>query len=743
MKVLLSWLRDFVDVPGTAEEIGRKMSLRGLALEGVEPVALDAYPPAFADSAAAGAPGVTMDGQDAVLDFEVTANRPDCLSVIGLAREIATVYDLPLRTPGPSADGWLRTPDLRRVDGSTSLTAPEGDVTVRIEAPDLCGRFTATALTVTPGPSPAWMQARLRALDVRPISNIVDITNYVMLEIGQAMHAFDATKIAGATIVVRRARPGESLTTLDGKLRALDPEMLVIADAARATGLAGIMGGADSEVAPETTNIVLEAAWFKPQSIRTTSKALGLRTEASHRFERGADEHATVRAQARAAALVEMIGAGTAAGTILDVYPTPHAPGVLTLTAPHIPALLGMDVAEDEVERILGSLGFELRKLGGWQASAPETALPMGVTGVASNAWQITAPSWRVDVTRAVDLVEEVGRHHGFEHLPATFPGVEQAPPPSDWRVARDQRVRRTLLACGFSEAVTFAFIEEAAATPFAPAGLSAEASAKADGLVRLANPLSEKFEVMRPSLIPGLVEAVSHNRRRERRDIRLFEIGTRFSSNGEARAAACAWTGLATPDHWSGGQRDVDFFDLKGVIEQIGAALNVTPAIEPATMPYLVDGRAAALHIGDVIVGTVGLLHPSVARAHDVPDGDFVYVAELDLDALSAHSPKAARRAETLPRHPSVVRDISILVDDDLSAESVRGTIRTAAPSTLIGAREFDRYQGKGIPDGKVSLSLRLTFQAPDRTLTDDEVQGAMDRIAAALRSTHGAIQR
>lgn len=721
MKVLLSWLRDFVDVPGTAEEIGREMSLRGLALEGVDAIALDALP-AFPQGATAGKPGVSLDVPDAILDFEVTANRPDCLSVIGIAREIATAYRLPLRVPGPSAAGILRTPDLR--------TVSTAEFSVTITAPELCARYSAAAVEITPGPSPAWMQARLKALGVRPISNIVDITNYVLLEMGQPLHAFDATKLAESAIVVRRATPGEALTTLDGKARKLDEEMLVIADAQQASAIAGIMGGADSEVSTDTRKVILESAWFKSQSVRLTSKKLGMRTEASYRFERGADLTGTVRAAARAAALVQLTAAGAASGTVIDVYPTPHVPATLTLAEPKITGLLGMHVPADEVEAILHSLGFELRTLGGWQAAVPEAATPSGAFG---NSWHVTVPGWRVDIARPVDLIEEVGRHHGFEHLPATFPGVEQAPPPSDWRIARDQRVRRTLLASGFSEAVTFAFIEEAACLPFADR----------TALVPLANPLSEKFAVMRPSLLPGLIDAVSHNRRREQRDVRLFEIGTRFATTGELRAAAFAWTGLATPDHWSGNRRDVDFFDMKAVVEQIATTLDVSCAFAPATRPYLVDGRVAEIRVDEIVVGVVGLLASDVARAHDVPDGDAVYVAELDLDRLSALAPSGIRRAEPLPRHPSVVRDISILIDDSLSAESVRGTIRAAAPPTLVDVREFDRYHGKGIPDGKVSSSLRLTFRAPDRTLTDEETQSAMDSIATALRETRGAVQR
>lgn len=708
MKVLLSWIRDFVDVPDTPEAVGARLSLRGLALEGIEPAPAGVLPP-----------GRTDEGPDAVMDFEVTANRPDCLSVLGIAREIACAYGLPLRQPAASAVGILQTPDVK----------PGDALPVTIEEPELCARYTAGIAEIEPGPSPAWMQARLQALGVRAISNIVDITNYVLLELGHPMHAFDAARLEGPAIVVRRARGGESLRTLDGKMRELDPEMLVIADAQRPSALAGVMGGADSEVGSSTRRVVFESAWFKPQSIRATSKRLGLKTEASYRFERGADLTATVRAMARALALVELTGAGQRVEGTVDAFPTPFEPTLVTLSMEHVRRLLGMDVPVAEVERILAALGFSLRPLGGWQASAPEAAAPMAV---AAGAWQVQAPPWRVDVRRPVDLIEEVGRHYGFEHLPATFPGVEQAPPPSDRRVARDGRVRRAMLGMGFSEAITFAFIERRAAAPFAD-----------DGMIELANPLSEKFAVMRPSLLPGLLDAVSHNRRRERRDIRLFEIGTRFTPRGEERALAFAWTGLATPDHWSGGRRDVDFFDAKGVVEQIAALLWRTPSWVPVSVDSLVDGRRAGLVLDDRLVGVFGLLEPSVAESRGVPRGDLVYVAELDLDAVAREALPRTRAVEPLPRFPSAVRDISILIDDTLSAETVRGTIRAAAPSTLVAVREFDRYTGKGVPEGKVSLSLRLTFQAPDRTLTDEEVHHAMDGVAAALVTSLGAVQR
>jgi phenylalanyl-tRNA synthetase beta chain len=704
VKVLLSWIRDFVDVPGTAEEIGAVMSMRGLALEGIEHV----------------------DG-DAVLDFDVTANRPDCLSMVGVAREIATAYRLPLRPPQGGAKAPARH-DGGRVDRSGGALAPS--IAVTIEDPDLCARYVAAVADVTIGPSPDWMQKRLSACGVRPISNVVDITNYVLLELGQPMHAFDVEKLRGPAIVVRRARRGEKITTLDNKERALADDMLVIADAEQASAIGGVMGGAASEVSNATTRIVLESAWFKPQSVRSTSKRLGLRTEASYRFERGADLTAPVTAMQRALALLETTGAGRAAGPVIDVHPRPHDTREITLNAPAISKLLGMTVPDDEVVRILTSLGFGVRSLGGWQAAQPDAALPIGV---AANIWCVTVPGWRVDIQRPQDLIEEVGRHHGFENLPTTFPAVEQPPPPSDWRIARDTRARRALLAMGFSEAITFAFIEAAAAEPFAHAG----------GRVALANPLSEKFVELRPSLLPGLIDAVSHNRRHGRRDVRLFEIGTRFSRAGETRGAAAAWTGLATLEHWSGGQRDVDFFDVKGVAEQIGASLTVVPTFAPATRKYLVEGRTADVLVDGTVVGVIGQLDPAIGEARELPRGDALYVAEFDLDAISAKASNETRFAQPLPRQPSAVRDVSILVDETLSAETVRGTIRSAAPPALVDVREFDRYQGKGIPEGKVSLSLRLTFRAPDRTLTDAEVSAAMDAIVRALTETLGAIQR
>jgi len=701
VKILVSWLRDFVDVTASPEEIAKTMSVRGFAVEGLEHIDWNSSEARIAKA-------------DAVIDFEVTGNRPDCMCVMGMAREIAAAFNLPMRRPvargksGEEEDGSsLRLASLKAVDKS--------DVDVVIENPDLCPRYAGAVADVTIGPSPGWMQARLQAAGVRPISNIVDVTNYVLLEMGQPMHAFDFTKLAGAQIVVRTARAGESIRTLDGQMRELAGDMLVIADAERPVAIAGVMGGAESEVADGTTVIVLESAYFNPLSVRRTSRKLTLKTEASMRFERGLDPRLPVTAMERACALLETTGAGRARGTIVDRYPARVEPRSVRLRRAKIAGLLGAEVPDADVKRILESLGFTLRD---------------GTDG----GWDVNVPTRRVDVTREVDVIEEVARHYGFDKLPSTFPPLTAAPPPIDPRIGRARHLRHVMTAAGFSEAMTFGFVASAAAAPFAPEG----------ELVPIANPLSENFAVLRPSALPSLVDAVAHNRRREQRDVRLFEVGARFSrTTGERRSLACAWTGAAGAEHWSGGAREVDFFDMKGIVERIGDSLRLELTTATHGETWLVAGRSAAVMAGGTRVGVMGQLAPAIAEAHGLPSNDPVYVAEIDLDSADAVAPAEEARVEALPRYPSVTRDISILIDATLPADSVRATIRDAAPPTLVQGREFDRYQGKGVPEGQVSLSMRLTFRASDRTLTDAEIQTAMDAILAALRDRHAAQQR
>ena len=707
MKVLLSWLREFVDVPGTAEQIAATMSVRGFAVEGIE--SLLEFPEAVtADGTVARTPATSA---DAVIDFEVTANRPDCLSVAGMAREIATAYGLQVRRPVVGGSSLALT-SLKAVEQS--------DIDIAIESKELCPRYAGAVADVKVGPSPEWMQARLRAAGVRPISNIVDVTNYVLIELGQPMHAFDITKLGGGTIRVRTAKQGETIRTLDGQMRTLTPEMLVIADAERAVAIAGVMGGADSEVSGETQTIVLESAYFTPQQVRRTSKTMGLKTEASIRFERGTDPRLPITAMERACALLEIIQAGTARGTLVDRYPLRFEPTVLRLRRDRVSGLLGTTVSDTDIKRVLESLGFAMR-----EAESASTSLGTG-------GWDVTVPTRRVDVLREVDLIEEVARHNGFDRIPATFPPVTVPPPPMDPRITQARALRTIMTGAGFSEAVTFGFVSAAAAAPFATQG----------DIVPIKNPLSEVFAVLRPSVLPGLVAAVAHNRRREQRDVRLFEIGARFSrSRGERRALALAWTGAVGADHWSGGTRPVDYFDVQGVVERVSKALRVDVGMDAIAEPWLVPGRGAAIIADGVRIGAMGLLVSSIVEQHELPASDAVFVAEIDLDSVAPLDDDL--QVEALPRHPSITRDISVLVADTLAAGTIRETVQENAPATLVRISEFDRYQGKGIPEGQVSLSLRLTFRAADRTLTDEEVQRAMDAVIAALKRRHNAVQR
>ncbi|MBM3770164.1 MAG: phenylalanine--tRNA ligase subunit beta [Acidimicrobiia bacterium] len=707
MRVLVSWLRDFVAVTASPEELAERLGLRGFEVASVEP-APDGVRPPWAQMAA---------GLDGVIDFEVTANRPDCLSVLGFAREVSTLYNLPLRLVTPVTAA--RVPNVE-----VSLPV----VAVTIEDAERCPRYAAAMTAVTATTSPRWMVARLEAAGVRAISPFVDITNYVLMELGHPMHAFDFAKLSGGRIRVRRATPGETMTTLDGVKRELDTEMLVIADADRAQAVAGVMGGGSSEVSAATRVVVFESAYFQPASVRRTSKRLQLKTEASSRFERGVDIHAPVVALERALELTELIGAGRR-GAVVDRYPSPRSPRTIVLRGARIGLILGLTIPDADVERILGSLGLALTRR--------------------ADGWNVEVPAFRVDLLREIDLIEEVGRHHGFERLEPTFPPMSMAAAPADPRISRDRAIRTTLAAAGLTEAVTFGFIQSATARRFLRAD-------DATQLVTIANPLTALFDVLRPSIVPGLLDVLAHNRRHGRRDVAIFEIGARFTiAHGERRAVGLAWTGAASTEHWSGSGREVDFFDVKGAIERLCDMLRVPVHWTPTAAPYLTAGESAAIMAGDSVIGIAGLMVPKIVDEHGAPKQDDVFVAELDLEALEAARASGVARetmggadetVRPLPRFPFVVRDLSIVVSEALSADTIRGTIQTAAegaPAPLASIAFFDRYKGKGVAEDCVSLSVRLTFQSAERTLTDVDVQQSFDRVRAALVQTHGAVQR
>ena len=698
MRILVSWLRELVPVTVSVDELAEALTAHGFEVSAVEPA-----PPV---------PGRPPRGEDAVLDLEITTNRPDCLSVAGIAREVSTIYGGKVTWPAVA-------------------TTPTGDdappVTIEEDAHTLCPRYAASVAEVTVGPSPAWMAARLEAAGIRPINNIVDVTNYVLIELGHPMHAFDLDRLAGGELRIRCARAGESVRTLDGIERTLAVDMLVIADGAGAQAVAGVMGGADSEVTEGTTRVAFESAWFDPVSVRRTSKRLALSTDASFRFERGADIEAPVRAMRRAQLLLEEIGGGAPCGSIVDRYPAPRNRPTISLRHARIGRVLGVVVEPAFVPATLERLGFGV-------APAPADD--------GRDRWDVTVPPHRVDVSREIDLIEEIARHHGYERLPSTFPAMVRPPAPPSGALTRQRLLRRVLTAGGCSEAITYGFIEEAAARPFV---------GQSDDLVRIANPLSEKFAVLRPSLVPGLLDALIHNRRREHRDIRLFEIGRRFTAaEGETPGFAVALAGASAPKHWKDGERQTDLYDAIGLVDRACEACGVQTEYEPASRSTLAPGRAAAVRAKmpaaaePIVLGYVGRLAPSIAQARGLPTDDAIYVAELDLAAMGrAGTDRARMVAAPLPRYPSIVRDLAVIVDTALPAAAVRDTIRSVAPETLLQVREFDLYTGKGVPEGRMSLALRLTFRARDRTLTDVEVQQAIDRVVAALKATHGATLR
>ena len=494
---------------------------------------------------------------------------------------------------------------------------------------------------------------------------------------------------------------GERIKTLDGVDRALDPDMLVIADADKAQAVAGVMGGGLSEVSTATKTIVLESAFFDPKSVRRTSKKLGLKTEASARFERGAD----VNAAAQGHRARDRAPRGNWRGR-----------GARRRDRSNIPR---------PPRRERSSCGARA------SSRCSDSKSPMPTSSASSrgsgsrfarrnSGWDVAAPTFRVDVLREVDLIEEVGRHYGYDRLPSTFPPLTTPPAPSDPRIERDRLVRSVLLAAGCSEALTFSFIDAALAAHFADA----------QTIVPIDNPLSAQFSVLRPSLLPGLLTSVAHNRHRERADVRLFELGAAMTRAGESPARRPGADRRTAP---IGAPRTAPSTSStrKGIVEAVADALQVEVAFDGATRALVSRPRpGGVVSVGGRAIGSVGMLAPAVIASAGLSASDDVYVAELDLDALTASRSTAPLTATPLPRYPSIARDISIVVDDTLPAETVRGTIRSAAPDTLVSVREFDRYQGKGVPEGRVSLSLRLTFRSPERTLTDAEVETAMKEI-------------
>ena len=727
MKISLDWLKEFVAVTAGPKELKTDLTNLGLGVE-----SLAGAPSRITGQGEAGLPteanpSAQVSG-DTVFEIEVTTNRPDCLSHLGVAREVATLYRLPLKRP--------------RIELKESPALTNGAVSIEITDPDLCARYCGRVVrNVEVKPSPAWLVRRLEAVGLRPINNVADVTNYVLMDLGHPLHAFDLARLRASKIIVRRARPGERLRTLDGVDRLLASENLVIADAERAVALAGVMGGEDTEISASTRTVLLESAWFDPVSIRRTAKSQGLHTEASHRFERGADIEMAPVALDRAAQLIADIAGGEILGGILDVYPAPRVRPEIPLGAGEIVRILGYDVPAGEVERILGSLGF--RMVSRAATSTGREGLSSSPSGGRPGAWIVTPPSFRLDVAREVDLIEEIARHFGFDRLPsrlrvATRRIGEENLPVQAGRREKESAVSNLLAGLGFYEIYTSSMVdpeENARFTNRPP--------------VVLGNPLSQEASVLRSTSVPSMLHALGWNLDRGRTDLRLYEAGKIYV----AKPASAGRRESATkpgdlPDErrvltlgMSGARRDasvheperaLDFYDLKGGLEalieafeasRLGFAAEGCAYFEPGfAAKFLLDGQPLAIF---------GRLASRLAREYKFSRD--VWLAEVDYDRL-LELPLRARSFRPFSKFPAVKRDFSLLVPMGTPYERVAEALAGARDEEVQSFCPVERLpEGKILPD-HYSLLLRVTFQSATRTLTSEEIAGAGRRLVEGL---------
>ena len=637
---------------------------------------------------------VGLDGH--VVEFEITPNRPDCPSVIGLAREASATFDAPLR---------LHTPEVKG-GGDGCLVAL---LDVETPDPELCPRYTARMVrNVKIAPSPKWMRERLREMGVRPINNIVDITNYVMLEYGQPMHAFDYRYVKGGKIIVRRAQEGEELTTLDGNVRKLTPNMLVIADETRAVGLAGIMGGENSEIVDDTVDVVFESANFDGTCIRKTALALGMRTEASAKFEKGLDPLNTLPAVNRACELVELLGAGEVLDGVIDILNHVPQPTVLKLEPDKINALLGTGVPEEEMRRILKKLDF-------------------GVDGE-----HVTVPSWRGDVQRMADLAEEVARFYGYNNIPCTLQRGETTQGGYSPVQMAERRLGALCRACGYSEIITYSFISPAC---YDKIGWAEDEPLR--NSLKILNPLGEDTSIMRTTTLPSMLDILAKNYSYRNKNARFYEIGRIYLPGGP--------DGLANePRMLTLGAygEGYGFFTMKGAVEALLRELRIADVSFLACQddPSYHPGRCAGVYAGEKLLGVMGQVHPTVAANYGV-DCE-LYCAELSFDALlDAQGPGA--EYHPLPRFPAVNRDIAVVCKDEVTVGALEGCIRKAGGRLLREIALFDIYKGKGIPEDSKSVAFSLTLRADDRSITAGEADEEIKTVLAALEKELGAVLR
>lgn len=683
MKISTEWLQEYLEIRETPEQLKNDLSMIGLLVEAIEEL-----------------------GGTSVLEVEVTSNRPDCLSYIGIARELAALYGRSLRSPE-------YTEELQAAKERIPFS-------IEIRDPENCPRYSAVCFDgIRVGESPEWMKKRLLASGMRPVNNIVDITNYVLLEMGHPLHAFDYDLLRRGKIVVAKARKGQKMQTLDGIDRELDDSVLMINDGEGPVAVAGIMGGIDSEISDSTTRVLLESAYFNPASVRRTSKKMGLSTESSYRFERGADWNNTVPAIARVCRLVEEIAGGRIAGSLQDVYPKRKEPVRISLRRKSAEALTGVVLEREFIQSTLGGLSFQLEEAG-------------------EDIWTVSCPTYRADMELEADLVEELARFYGYQNIPTTLPASRKAGEYSPvFRLEKE--VRQILIGLGFSESINLSFADEIDAMEF-PVG--------PDERIALRNPLTEDTKYMRTALAPGLVRAAKRNFNFEQRIVRLFEIGKvyRRGAKGEPterNMLGIMATGGCTDGNWRQPNADLDFFHMKGILEALLKGVRISSyAIAPVDeIPWLNAADAAMLQIGaEERAGVLGSLAVDLEQKYKLRQP--LYLAEVELEALAPYAFEAIK-FEPLPRYPSAERDISIVVDRDLAYGRIQSSVANLGIAELVKVVLVDVYEGKNIPDGKVSLTLKLAFQDREQTLTVERVQKFVDVVLKCLNENYGAERR
>ncbi len=695
MKVVYNWLKEFVDVTASPADLRARLSLAGVAVDSIE-------------ETAAGP----------VLDAEVTANRPDCLGHLGIAREVAAIYRLPLKPLHPKLkESAEKVADATRVE---------------IQAPDLCGRFTARVLRgVKVQPSPDWLRQGLEAIGEKSINNVVDVTNYVMFELGHPLHAFDFDKLQEQRIVVRRAKPGEKIRTLDGAERTLTKDMCVIADASRAVSIGGVMGGAETEVSFSTRNVLIECAWFDPISIRRTSKALGLRSEASYRFERGADPEMAELASRRAAELIQKVAGGELLAGVVDVYMNRAPEKKIELSRKELLRVMGADVPDRDVEAILSALGFHPVRVD----------VNRGSDGSIAAVWECRQVSWRQDVTRGIDLIEEVARHYGYDKFPPRLPPAKLPAHRLPHAEAQD-RLRERIVALGYQEIVEIPIVDTQRNELFRPENLAPAV---------IGNPLAEDASVMRSTGTVSMLRAIEWNLNHGQRNLRLFEIGKTYELRDgeplETHVLTLGATGLAQEKTIYEAAREFTFADLKGDLDRIGELVGGF-AWQSGGPQWLAGSRAAQISLASksaasADIGVAGQLAKRLADIYKFRQD--VFVAELELEPLvtGLEAANAVRRFKPLPRFPAVERDFSLVLTDGVAFAQVIETIRALQIAELESIEAADLFRGGQVPAGKFSLMIRVKFQSAEATFTDAQLNDFSARIIAALQEKLGAALR